>query len=67
MLIKAKDAKPNDPAVYMQLAGYYNRQGQFDKTIEALDAARRGRAEQPRSLLHDRRRTTGTRPSATSR
>ena len=23
----------------MQLAGYYNRQGQFDKTIEALEAA----------------------------
>ena len=30
-------AKPNDPAVYMTLAGYYNRQGQFDKTIEALE------------------------------
>ena len=33
----AKKAKPNDPAVYMTLAGYYNRQGQFDKTIEALE------------------------------
>ena len=33
----AKSAKPNDPAVYMTLAGYYNRQGQFDKTIEALE------------------------------
>ena len=36
-LLKAKDAKPNDPAVYMQLAGYYNRQGDFAKTMEALD------------------------------
>ena len=38
--MKAKEAKPNDPNVYMQLAGYYNRQGDFPKTIEALDAAR---------------------------
>ena len=36
MLISAKNAKPGDPAVYMTLAGYYNRQGQFDKTINAL-------------------------------
>ena len=35
--LKAKDAKPNDPNVYMQLAGYYNRQGDFEKTIEALN------------------------------
>lgn len=32
-----KDAKPKDPSVYMQLAGYYNRQNEFDKTIEALE------------------------------
>ena len=51
MYIAAKDAKPNDPAVYMQLAGYYNRQGQFDKTIDALEAARRQGAEQPRGVL----------------
>ena len=37
MLQQAKEAKPSDPAVYMTLAGYYNRQGQFDKTIEALE------------------------------
>ena len=37
MLQQAKEAKPNDPAVYMTLAGYYNRQGQFEKTIEALE------------------------------
>ena len=50
--LKAKDAKPNDPDVYMQLAGYYNRQGDFDKTIEALDQRVEHRAEQPRSALH---------------
>jgi predicted Zn-dependent protease len=33
----ARDAKPADPAVYLQLAGYYNRQGVFPKTIEALE------------------------------
>jgi tetratricopeptide (TPR) repeat protein len=38
MLVKARDAKPGDPAVYMQLAGFYNRQGDFAKTIEALRA-----------------------------
>jgi len=32
----AKDAKPGDPAVYMQLAGFYNGQGDFAKTIDAL-------------------------------
>ena len=34
----ARDARPNDPAVYTTLAAYYNRQGEFDKTIEALEA-----------------------------
>ena len=35
--MQAKNARPGDPAVYMTLAGYYNRQGHFDKTIEALE------------------------------
>jgi predicted Zn-dependent protease len=38
MYIAAKDAKPNDPAVYMSLAAHYNQLGQFDKTIAALEA-----------------------------
>jgi tetratricopeptide (TPR) repeat protein len=29
--------RPNDPQVYQTIAGYYNRQGEFDKTIEALE------------------------------
>jgi tetratricopeptide (TPR) repeat protein len=37
MLVKGKEVKPSDPNVYMQLAGYYNRQNQFDKTIDALE------------------------------
>jgi len=36
--LAAKDAKSTDPNVYMQLAGYYGRQGRFDKTIEAFEA-----------------------------
>src|SRR6185295_13395246 len=37
MLQAARKAKPTDPAVYLNLAQYYNRQGQFDKTMEALE------------------------------
>src|SRR3954463_6722152 len=36
---KAKEVKPNDTSVLASLAGYYNRQGDFPKTIEALEAA----------------------------
>jgi tetratricopeptide (TPR) repeat protein len=39
-LLKARDAKPNDPVVYQQIAGFYNRQGdQFAKTMENLHKA----------------------------
>lgn len=37
MYVHGKDANPALSDGYMQLAGYYNRQGQFDKTIEALE------------------------------
>ncbi|MBI3832202.1 MAG: hypothetical protein HY291_21955, partial [Planctomycetes bacterium] len=37
ILIAAKTNRPADPSVYTTLAGYYNRQGHFDKTIEALE------------------------------
>ena len=49
----AKDAKPGDPAVYMTLAGYYNRQGQFDKTIEALKERAAKEPNNPEAYLHD--------------
>jgi tetratricopeptide (TPR) repeat protein len=35
-LIKAKEMRPDDPQVYATIAGFYNRQGEFDKTVEAL-------------------------------
>jgi tetratricopeptide (TPR) repeat protein len=38
MLTKAREMRPNDSAVYMQLAGFYNRQGDFTKTMDALHA-----------------------------
>jgi tetratricopeptide (TPR) repeat protein len=33
----AKTARPNEAAVYLQLAGFYQRQGEFGKAIEALE------------------------------
>ena len=38
-LLKARDARPNDPTVWNSIAGYYNRQGEFDKTMEAFNKA----------------------------
>src|SRR5215467_1633026 len=37
ILLAAKDAKPDEAVVYTSLAAYYNRQGKFNKTIEALE------------------------------
>src|SRR6266567_2939761 len=36
---KAEAVKPNDPSVLAAKAGYYNRQGDFGKTIDALEKA----------------------------
>ena len=35
-LLSARDKRADAPIVYMQLAGFYTRQGAFDKTIAAL-------------------------------
>lgn len=35
-LLNARDAKPNDPNVYVQLAAFYAGRGDVDKTIEYL-------------------------------
>ena len=51
MLNKAREMRPNDAAVYMQLAGFYNRQGDFTKTMEALHQHPAG-AQQSRGPLH---------------
>jgi predicted Zn-dependent protease len=37
IFVAAKDAKPDDASVYTSLASYYNRQGKFAKTIDALE------------------------------
>ena len=35
--VAAKNAKPTDVNTYIQLAGYYNRQGNFSKAIDAFE------------------------------
>ncbi len=54
MLTDARDARPNDSAVYMQLAGFYNRQGEFTKTMDALNARAKQEPTQPGGALHHR-------------
>ena len=36
MLMRAKEVAPNNVDVQLQLAGFYNSQGDFDKTMEAF-------------------------------
>jgi tetratricopeptide (TPR) repeat protein len=38
MLLKARDVAPNTVDTQLQLAGFYNRQGDFDKTMEAFES-----------------------------
>jgi len=38
MLMQAKEVAPNSVDVQLQLAGFYNKQGNFDKTMEAYQA-----------------------------
>ena len=63
---RPRKAEPNDPAVYMQLAGFYNRQGDFDKTIEALNERTKIEPNNPEASTTPWPPTTGTRPIATS-
>lgn len=37
-LLEAKQVRPDDSGVLLQLAAYYNRLGEFDKTMEYLNA-----------------------------
>ena len=37
IFLAARDARPNDASVYTSLASFYNRQGKFNKTIDALE------------------------------
>ncbi len=34
--LRVRDVRPDDTAVYLQLAGFYKRQGEFEQEIEAL-------------------------------
>lgn len=38
-LIRGRQANPKDKKIVMGLAGFYNRQGDFEKTVAALEAA----------------------------
>jgi TonB family protein len=38
-LTRGRQANPKDKKIVMALSGFYNRQGEFDKTIDALKAA----------------------------
>src|ERR1051325_787903 len=47
IFLAAKDAKPNDASVYTSLASFYNRQGKFTKTIDALEQRAAKEANNP--------------------
>ena len=57
-LLKGRDAKPNDPVVWNSIAAYYNRQGEFEKTM--------GPSKRPPSSTRTIRRAT-TRSAPTIR
>ena len=37
VMLEVRNLRGDDPIVYLQLAGFYNRSGDFEKTIEALE------------------------------
>src|ERR1043166_2191477 len=47
IFLAAKEAKPNDASVYTSLASFYNRQGKFTKTIDALEQRAAKEANNP--------------------
>ena len=64
IFIAAKDAKPNDPAVYTSSRRYYNQQGQFDKTIAALEQRAAKEPNNPEAF-QTIATTTGIKPART--
>ena len=60
MLNKAREAKPKEAAVYQQLAGFYQRQGEFDKLIAAVQQRAELEPNNPRPTTPSQP-TTGTR------
>ena len=57
--------KPNDPIVYATIAGFYNSQGDFPKTMEALQKAAELDPQNP-PASRPSPPTTGRRPSKTT-
>ncbi len=53
-LLKAKEARPKDGSVYMQLATFYNHQGRVRQDDGSAEPARGRGSQGPRRLLHDR-------------
>jgi tetratricopeptide (TPR) repeat protein len=49
-LLKARDARRTDPTVWNSVAGYYNRQGEFEKTMEAFNKAAELDPNNPRAI-----------------
>jgi TonB family protein len=47
-LLKARQVAPKNKEVVLTLSGFYNRQGQFDKTMQALEEAERMDPTDPR-------------------
>jgi tetratricopeptide (TPR) repeat protein len=47
VLLRAREALPDDPRVDLQLAGYYNRRGEFEKAMEALRVIARKEPNNP--------------------
>ena len=62
VLLMSKSAKPKDSSVYLQLAGFYNRQGKLRQDHRIAEPARRNRAEQPRGVPDHRRLLLGRNP-----
>ena len=46
-LLKAREVKPKQPEVYAALSAFYNRQGEFEKTVDALNTAADLQPENP--------------------
>ena len=51
-MLEVRNMRRDDPTVYLQLAGFYNRSGDFDQTIEALRERARIEPDNPEGLLH---------------
>ena len=49
-MLEVKNLNPDDPIVYLQLAGFYNRAGEFELTIDALEQRARIEPDNPEAF-----------------